>query len=305
MFEFTRDWLSQGVGVSTFALALHVPAYRQVCGTSISKQVITMKDTTPSTKYVALADIPAVLASTERQLLSVSPHPDDRCCTAISVQNLMALPIELIRTRGRQGDVEDADLTAVAEKERAEGEAAAAIATKLGKSAQKLDGETYVAELIQSPDAQLTRDAIKSIRRSTPAVALGPGVSLGQSVEDFPHEIPCDGNQVLVVNIRGVIPKPLHAIARVVDPRDHAQFWAYFDDREFEIEIVDDSDALTLKLASAIEMEMEIEISPTVTLPRGALKHDRVRAGLCRSLDHTAVANAVMRRLKQQLKLDF
>jgi hypothetical protein len=264
-----------------------------------------MKESSPMPKYVALADVPALLAATERQLLSVSPHPDDHCCAAISVQNLESLPIELIRTKGRQGDVEDEDLTAVAEQERAKGEAAAIIATKLGESGPGLAGETYVAELVNSPDAQLTRDAIKAIRRPTPAVSLGPGISLGQGVEDFPHEIPCEGNQLLTVKISGVTPKPRRAIAQVVDPRSHSEFWAYFDDREFEIDIVDDSDALTLKLASAIEMEMEVEITATVVLPRGVLKHDRVRAGLCQGLDHAAVANAVVHRLTQQLNLGF
>jgi hypothetical protein len=303
MLEFAREWLSAGVGASTFARALSVPSSRQVTGIRVTKEVCKLKPEESQAKFIPLVDIPHLLAEAERELLSLSPHPDDKSIAAIAVQKLAGLPIELIRTLGRQRSVDDDDLTAIAEKERAKGEAAAGIANKLGRSISELTGEQYVAELRGSPDAPLTRTAIKSIRKSTPAVALGPGVSLSQGVADFPYEIPCSDTQKLSVRISRVDPKQRTAIAWVVDPGEHAAFWEYFDDREFEIEILDETRELTMHLACAFQVTLEVEINATVFLPRGQLKHDRVRGGLCGELDHSAVAAAAVRQLTQQLKL--
>lgn len=267
------------------------------------KEVSKLKPNKSQAKFIPLVDIPQLLAEAERELLSVNPHPEDRSIAAIAVEKLMGLPVELIRTSGRQSGVDDDDLPTIAEEERAKGEAAAAIANKLGKSGTELKGEEYVAELRSSPDAQLTRAAIKAIRKSTPAVVLGPGVALAQGLTDFPYEIPCSGTQKITVSISRVDPKQRIAVASVVDPRTHAAFWEYFDDREFEIEILDDSERLTMHLACAFEVRLEVEINAMVFLPRGPLKHDRVRGGLCGELDHSAVSAAALRALTQQLSL--
>lgn len=267
------------------------------------KKVSKLKPVKSQAQFIALTDIPNLLAEAERDLLSMNPHPEDRSIVAIAVHHLIGLPIELIRTLGRQSSVNDVDLPTVAEGERATGEAAAAIANKLGKSSKTLTGDIYVAELCSSPDSQLTRTAIKAIRKSTPAIALGPGVSLTQGVSDFPYEIPCAETQRLKVHISSVDPKLRTAVALVKDPGSHYEFWAYFDSREFEIEILDDVDKLTLQLASAFQVLLEVEINATVFLPRGPLKHDRVRGGLCGTLDHVAVAAIAVQTLTRQLDL--
>lgn len=303
MREHAREYVDAGVGIPTLVQPLHTPTSKLVKGEPVPNRRAIVKSKKKPEQYVVLSDIPELFERAGKELDRLSPHPVDKCVRAVKAKYLTRIPVELIRTQGREGEC--IPLSEITEEERQQAQAASAIADQVVKAGPSLPAERFVELMKNSPRQDLTREAIKAARRSRPATLLGPGISVAQGPIDVPAELTCSEPQLVRVRALGFAPDQRWVIAKISHVGAHHEFWRYFDELRVAIEVTDPQDLRTLVLSYFIEAEVGIEITPTVVLPRGSLKHETVRAALTNSLDHRDIAARALGMLTEQLRLDL
>ena len=296
--------VSLGYGVETMATPLAFKPGSFIKGTQISHMEVPMSFEEFKGRFVPTSAVATAIEAASRLFTRLSPHSQDNCIPAISIESLEGIQICWIQVDPPQKDAAHTGLEEAAAEDVDRTKRTADHVRELFDESQRgQSGEAFIKALHQSPDINLAREMLRRSNSGGVDVTSTRGSLLTKNGGKAVVELPCA--EVQTVRIKVGVSNEKQVCVTIVDPMSHADFWQYFPDKTVFMEVVDTKDQKSLLCCRMIDEILTVEINVTVLSPHGRRTREGVQASLSQSLDHRALARKLVDRLCSQYELDF